>query len=163
MPHGEPKAVEKKRPLTPGHRFSRADGGFTMVEAIVSALLLTICLSAVVIVVRIGTQLQTSDNNHRQARGILRSTLEDEFDFRQYGTIPDSTTSVNIVDIDPRDGNVLQGHLSKIASSDSITLPTGTKIPVKAVTLVINWTEEGGDRDTVVRTLTMDKILAEVQ
>jgi type II secretory pathway pseudopilin PulG len=159
----KPNVAKKTRLSLKMSAFPRTASGFTIIESLVSALILTICLSAVVMVVRIGTQLQAADNNLRQARGILRSTFEDEFGFRQYGTIPDSTTRVNIIVIDPRDGNILQGHLSKIVGSDSIRSSSGTIMPVKIITLVLNWTETGAGQDTTVRTLTMDKILAEIR
>jgi prepilin-type N-terminal cleavage/methylation domain-containing protein len=141
----------------------RTASGFTLVEVMISAILVTICLSAVAAIVRVGTDLQVSDNNRRQARMILRSTFENEFGFRQYGTIPDSTVRDTIVDIDPGDGNVLKGELTKTTCSDSVSSVTGTRVPVKIITLSLKWNEPGADSNAAERSITLYKLLAAVQ
>jgi prepilin-type N-terminal cleavage/methylation domain-containing protein len=141
----------------------RTSSGFTLVEVLVSALLVTICLSAVAVVTRVGSQLQVSDNNHRQARGILRSVFEDEYNYRQYASIPDSSSQAGIVNIDPRDGNVLQGALTRTSVSDSVLSANGTMVPVKIITLTLKWDEGGAGQQADTQMVTMYKILAAIQ
>jgi prepilin-type N-terminal cleavage/methylation domain-containing protein len=137
--------------------------GFTLVEVLISSILVTICLSAVAVVTRVGTDLQVSDNNRRQARSILRSTFENDYGFRQYGAIPDSAVMWNIVNIDPRGGNILEGRLTKVTTSDSVNTVPGTRVPVKVITLTLAWDEQATGSSTVQRSITMRKILATVQ
>jgi type II secretory pathway pseudopilin PulG len=160
-------ATPERRSTAPAGKASgifRSTAGFSLAEVLISAILVTICLAAVGVVVRVGTQLQTTDNNHRQARAILRSTFENEFCFRQYATIPDSASTNIIINIDPRDGNILQGEMTKLTASDTVTATNGTSLPVKKITLTLRWNETGTlAGDTIPRSITMHKMLAAVQ
>jgi type II secretory pathway pseudopilin PulG len=142
---------------------SRTVTGFTLVEVLVSTILVTICLAAVASIVRVGTDLQVSDNNRRQARTLLRSTFEKEYGFRQYASIPDSALTVNTVDIDPYGVKVLKGELTKIIHSDSVSSVPGTRVPVKIITLTLRWNEPGMGSNMIPCSITMTKLLAAVQ
>ena len=138
---------------------SRKNAGYTLVETLVSGMLLVFAVSAAVAVVGTGTQLGASDNERRQARAIIRSVFEQSYDFRDYNQIPGNSVTVEDVQIDDRMGNPLIGQLSRTTSTENIVTNSGTSCPVKRVTLLLSWTSADGSNESI----TLSKIVADAQ
>jgi hypothetical protein len=137
----------------------RSSAGYTVIEILVSGILMTFSVSAVVAVVGTGTHLGSSDNHRRQARAIVRSVFEQEYDFRDYNTVPDNGSSIGSVEIDSREGNPLIGDLRREIVTDTMTAGNGSKFPVKRVTLVLKWLETANVPDSI----TLTKVMAKAQ
>ena len=137
----------------------RKNAGYTLVETLVSGMLLVFAVSAAVAVVGTGTQLGASDNERRQARAIIRSVFEQSYDFRDYNQIPGNSVTVEDVQIDDRMGNPLIGQLSRTTSTENIVTNSGTSCPVKRVTLLLSWTSADGSNESI----TLSKIVADAQ
>ena len=110
---------------------SGKNAGYTLIETLVSGMLLVFAVSAAVAVVGTGTQLGASDNERRQARAIIRSVFEQTYDFRDFNQIPASSATVEDVHIDERMGNPLIGQLSRTITAENIVTNSGTSCPVK--------------------------------
>ncbi len=137
----------------------KGSGGYSLVEVLVSGMLMTFAVTAAVAVVTTGTQLQSSDNLRRQARAVARTELERNYDFRDFNTIPASGKSTSSVTIDARPGNPLSGQMTTNIVSNTIATNTGTQVPVKEITVQVSWTGTEGISDSI----SITKIIANAQ
>lgn len=147
MRHGKTKAISDKK------------DGFTLVEVIVAAALITVSVIAVVAVVNTGSMLERSDNDRRQARVLIRSKFEQQYDFRNINTIPHDTTIFDSVVIDEREGTPLKGFVTTVIAAENITSNNNTAIPAIRIEMNCSWTETNGVGDSIKLT----KILAKAQ
>lgn len=142
----------KKRDL------AAARGGFTLVEVLVAAILITISVIAVVSVVNTGSVLEKSNNDRRAARAVLRSFFEQDYDLRDYTTVPgDTTFSMSIV-IEERQPNPMNGNMKTRIVTDTI-VNGSLEVQGKIVTITCSWVEPNGIGDSVALT----KIYAKAQ
>jgi hypothetical protein len=123
--------------------------GSSLVELLVSSVLVSFAVAAVVAVVVTGMQLSTSDNDRREARSIVRSIIEQRYDYKNYSTIPETYSAANTVEIDKRDGASLTGELSERVVTSTVATDNGTNIPVREVTVVLKWSEVDGVSDSI--------------
>ena len=137
----------------------KGSGGFTLVEVLVSGVLMTFAVTAVVAVVTTGSQLQSSDNLRRQARAVARTELERNYDFRNFNSIPDSGIVSSNVAIDARPGSPLTGQMTTNIVSSIINTSTGTQVPVKEITVQVSWNGTDGIADSI----SITKIIANAQ
>jgi len=144
------KAIQKK---------SRKNAGYTLIETLVSGVLMVFAVTAAVAVVGTGTQLGTSDNERRQARAIVRSMFEQAYDFRDFNTIPGNDTTVENIHIDERMGNPLVGQLTRFITTENVVTNSGTSCPVRRVELKVRWTSVSGTADSI----TLTKMVANAQ
>lgn len=140
------KIRELLKPVTSDRRH---EGGYTLVEVMVSGILMTFSISAVVAVMGTGSQLGVSDENRRQARAVVRTSFEQEYDFRNFNTIPDSMQQVDSVAINPRQGNALTGERITRVVIDSMNTDNGVGVPVKRITITLRWVDVDGAADSV--------------
>ncbi|MDR0305831.1 MAG: type II secretion system GspH family protein [Chitinispirillales bacterium] len=144
-------------------------GGFTIVELLISAVIMIIATFAVIVVVRKATDIDVEDHHTRQARMIIMEIFERDFDYRMYASglygngkyqiQPDQTsfeTEFDVV-IDSRDlhSEPLMGRLSLKVEHDEVTAGA-LNVDIHRVTAMVIWTEIGEVMDTV----TLSKILA---
>ncbi|MBN1129715.1 MAG: hypothetical protein JXA71_12045 [Chitinispirillaceae bacterium] len=130
--------------------------GFTLIEVLVSGMLLVLAVTAAVAVVGTGSQLSVSDNDRRQARAVVRTVFERLYDYRDFNIIPDHGTTVEEILIDERMGNPLFGRLTRTVTTETISTGSGTPLSVKRVDLMIRWTSSDGTVDS----LTLTKVVA---
>ncbi len=127
--------------------------GFTLVELLTSALILTIAIVAIVSVVRKGRDMQIVDYHRRLARTIIQKELEQKFDYRSF---PGPVTVVNdSVVIDENQGMQLKAHMSGTVSEDTITV-SSTNMMIKKIAITLSWQEVDGSSESV----TLSKWLA---
>jgi type II secretory pathway pseudopilin PulG len=137
----------------------RKNAGYTLIETLVSGMLLIFAVTAAVAVVGTGTQLGTSDNERRQARTLVRSIFEQSYDFRDFNQIPMNSATVEVVQIDARMGNPIVGQLKRTITTDNIVTNSGTLCPVKKVVLQVRWISVSGTTDSI----TFTKVVANAQ
>jgi type II secretory pathway pseudopilin PulG len=147
------KGVEMKRSAI------KNNSGYTLIEVLVSGILLVFAVTAAVAVVGTGTQLGTSDNDRRQARAVVRSIFEQSYDYRDFNIIPESDTAVEDIQIDERMGNPLVGQLTRTIITETITTNSGTPLSVRRVVLSLRWASVDGTADSI----TLTKLIASVQ
>ena len=138
---------------------NRKNAGYTLIETLVSGMLLVFAVSGAVAVVGTGTQLGASDNERRQARAVIKSVFEQTYDYRDYNQIPDNSVTVEQVTIDERMGNPLVGQLTSTTRLENIVTNSGTSCPVKNITLLLSWTSPDGTNESI----TLNKIVANAQ
>ena len=147
----------------------KGKGGFTIVELIVSAVILIIAVIAVVAVVRKSTEIQVVDYHRRQARAVIMRTFETVFDYRQFGgpynvqynEVQDTTVEVNAVPVevgvtvDERIPGVqpLTGKMTVTIYPRSFPGPAGAQpMAVHDVEIRVDWEEVDGSEEYVVLT-----------
>jgi type II secretory pathway pseudopilin PulG len=135
------------------------NAGYTLIETLVSGVLLVFAVTAAVAVVGTGTQLGTSDNDRRQARAVIRSQFERNYDFRDFNTIPQNSSTVEDVTIDERMGTPLVGQLTRAITTENVVTNSGTACSVKRVQLTLQWMDVNGVADSI----TLTKLMAEAQ
>jgi len=130
--------------------------GFTLVEVLVSAALISIALVAVVAVVRAGTGLNAIDDHRRQARTIISTKFESPaysymnfVNLSETPSIPDETVTIN-------SHGPLTGTLH-IVISPLKTYPTGS-VNYREISMTVYWPEQAG-----LDSLTLTKWLTQVQ
>jgi len=133
--------------------------GFSLVEVMVSGVLVAFSAAAVISVVSSGARLQVTDNDRRQARTLIKSEFEEHYDFRDYSTIVSNITQTEAVVIDEREGNQLQGTLTRRVKDTSVTTSSGTTLPAINVVITCAWNTDPQSADS----LTMSKIVAQAQ
>jgi type II secretory pathway pseudopilin PulG len=138
---------------------NRKNAGYTLIETLVSGMLLVFAVSGAVAVVGTGTQLGASDNERRQARAVIKSVFEQTYDYRDYNQIPDNSVTVEQVTIDERMGNPLVGQLTSTTRLENIVTNSGTSCPVKNITLLLTWTTPDGTNESI----TLNKMVANAQ
>jgi type II secretory pathway pseudopilin PulG len=125
------------------------NAGHSLVEVLVSGILLVFAVTAAVAVVGTGTQLTASDNDRRQARAVIRTVFEQSYDYRDFNVIPVNGTTTEEVLIDERMGLPLTGHLTKTVTEETIGTNSGTPLTVKKVNLSLCWTSPEGIADSI--------------
>jgi prepilin-type N-terminal cleavage/methylation domain-containing protein len=132
------KSTHLQRNKTPGN-------GYTLVEILVASVILVIVITAAIAAFRKGVELEVSDNHRREARTLLHTVLERNFDYRDYATfnICDSTYS------DTLDrGSGLLADIRTVVTMDS-TIYSGQNIPLKKVAVTVSWQEPGVGNDSI--------------
>jgi type II secretory pathway pseudopilin PulG len=135
---------------------SKRNAGYTLIETLVSGVLLIFAVTAAVAVVGTGTQLGSSDNDRRQARAVLRSIFEQNYDYRNFNTIPASLDFAEQVVIDERFGNPLVGNLTHTVRTENVLTGGGTTFPVRRVELKLQW----NNVDNVADSISLSKLVA---
>jgi prepilin-type N-terminal cleavage/methylation domain-containing protein len=126
-------------------RIESTENGYTLVETLVAAVILVIVITAAIAAFRKGVELETSDNHRREARTLLHAALERDFDYHNYAT-------VNICDSihnDTLDRSIgLLADVRTVVTMDTTTY-SGQNIPLKKVTVTVNWQEPGAGNDSI--------------
>ncbi|MBN1128171.1 MAG: hypothetical protein JXA71_04260 [Chitinispirillaceae bacterium] len=133
--------------------------GFSLVEVMVSAVFVALSVAAVVSAVSTGVRLQVTDNERRQARALIKSLFEEQYDFRNYQSIVPTTARTETVVIDERDGSLLQGELTTTVEDVSPATDNGCAVPARQVTLTCKWNTDPQTVDSIRLT----KIVAQAQ
>ena len=130
----------------------KSNKGYSLVEVLVAAAIITLSLVAVVAFVRKGQEMIVVQKHRAMARGIVEKKLEQRpFQPDNYSEIPNPfTTTDSSVIIDSGTTPNLQGTLTVSVSNPKVTA-TGA-VPYRAVTATVTWTEPGGGNDTVTVT-----------
>jgi len=160
-------------------------GGFTIVELLVSAVLMLIAVFAIVAVVRKTPELQELDYHRRQARTIIMRTFEENFDYISFPGpyhILDDDGQPDVLNIDDEitftiDDNgggagvtPLKGYMNikvdEITPTPTITVGTES-VPVRTqrITIELRWWEVGADKtkEEEAEKITLTKYLSEAR
>jgi hypothetical protein len=136
---------------------ARSVAGFSLVEALVAGVLIMLSVVAVVAVINTGSLFETNDNDYRQARAVIRSVFEQQYNFRDYNTIPESATTSETAVIDERQGNALNGTLTTRIAKDSVATTGGVKVQFKRISITCAWQGADGANDSVTLVKTVTK------
>ncbi|MFW5813351.1 MAG: prepilin-type N-terminal cleavage/methylation domain-containing protein [Fibrobacterota bacterium] len=120
--------------------------GFTLVELLTSAVILAIAVAAIVAVVRKGREMQIIDYHRRQARVEIQQTFESLYDYRKYPG-PDLLAGDSVV-IDERQEGVLKARRRTVVTDDTVNI-SGSDVPVRKITVTLNWREIDGSDESV--------------
>ena len=137
----------------------RSERGFSMVEVLVSGVFVALSVVAVVTAVTTGVKLQVNDNDRRQARALIKSVFEEQYDFRNFNSIVSNTTRTETVVIDERGSAQLQGEMTIAVQDVTPATGNGTTFPAKQVTITCRWNTDPGILDSIRLT----KIVAQAQ
>jgi prepilin-type N-terminal cleavage/methylation domain-containing protein len=126
-------------------RIESSENGYTLVETLVAAVILVIVITAAIAAFRKGVELETSDNHWREARTLLHAALERNFDYRNYATVNMCDSTYN----DTLDRGIgLLADVRTVVTVDTTTY-SGQNIPLKKVTVTVNWQEPGSGNDSI--------------
>jgi type II secretory pathway pseudopilin PulG len=132
--------------------------GFTLVEGIVAAVLVTLSVVAVVSAVNTGSTIERSNNDRRAARAVVRSFFEQDYNLRDYNTIPSDMMHSDSVVIEERPVNSVVGKLRTRIVMDTI-VNGPLEVQGKIISISCGWVEANGVCDSV----TLTKIYARAQ
>jgi prepilin-type N-terminal cleavage/methylation domain-containing protein len=135
--------------------------GFTLIEILVAATIISISLVSVVAFVRKGQEMITIDKHRRVARGAVERTLENtQYQPESYNNLPPIPAAPITTDIiiDAEMTPNIQGSLVVTIGNEQATV-NGNAAPHRAITATMTWTELGGNSETV----SITKWLANVQ
>lgn len=123
--------------------------GFSLVEILVAAAVISLSLFATVIMVRKGQEMINLDKHRRMARGIIERTLEnDDYQPANYNgltTITAPTPKDTVID----PGANIHGSLSVYVGAEQPTI-NGAAIPYRIITAAITWAEVGSTSNETV-------------
>jgi prepilin-type N-terminal cleavage/methylation domain-containing protein len=129
----------------------RARQGFTLVEILVSAIIIGIAIVAVVAVARKSREMDITFNHHRKARVLIDSCFESaEWQYPNYDNFANRQDSVLV---DPRSagGQVLKGLLSISVALDSTAGSVGGNVRYKNVNATLTWMEPEGTQSVSMK------------
>jgi prepilin-type N-terminal cleavage/methylation domain-containing protein len=126
-------------------RIESTENGYTLVETLVAAVILVIVITAAISAFRKGVELETSDNHRREARTLLHTVLERDFDYHNYATVT-MCDSMYHDTLDRSIGLLADGRI--VVTMDS-TMYSGQNIPLKKVTVTVSWQEPGSGNDSI--------------
>jgi prepilin-type N-terminal cleavage/methylation domain-containing protein len=131
--------------------------GFTLVEIVVSTVIIGIAILAVVTVIRKSREIDITYVHHHKARALIDSCFEDSV--WQYANYDNFTADQDSVLIDARSsgGQPLKGHLSITLALDSTQGTSGDWVKYQNVTATIAWPEPEG-----TQTVTCTKAVPEL-
>ena len=129
--------------------------GFSIVEVLVAATILSLSTIAMVVMIRKGTDIQVSVRHRQAARLALAARLETN-GLNTFNSLAAPSTADDSVSIDIRDTDTLKGNIRTDISNETISI-NGSNIPVKRVRLLISWQETGDEQDS----LAMERLVTE--
>jgi prepilin-type N-terminal cleavage/methylation domain-containing protein len=119
-----------------------SDKGFSLVEILVSAIVIGIAITAVVAVTRKSREIDITYQHSRRARGIIDSCFESSpYQYQNYANLPTVTDAP--VSLDPRYSN-LNGYLNIDVAEPPPVAAKSTPVTYKIVTATVKWTEPEG-------------------
>lgn len=140
----------------------RKYNGYTIVELLVAAIILTVAIASIVAVVSKGRTLDISDKHRRQARSIIDGIMEKQFNDKDYNLISSAMNDSYDMPLDPRENVPLPATVSIAVDDDDPDLyVSGSDIPVKKVTISVTWRTEP-DNETP-ETISISKWIAKAR
>lgn len=124
--------------------------GFSIIELLVAATILSVTIVAVVSMVRKSQEIQLAEKHHQEVRAILNAQFEQLYGYKQFASIAVKDTVKSVV-IDNRNGSPLTGTLYVSIDSNG-EMASGTLVPVKKVSLSVAWDEAENERDSLILT-----------
>ncbi|MBN2036990.1 MAG: type II secretion system protein [Chitinispirillaceae bacterium] len=130
--------------------------GFTLVEILVAAVVISLSLFATIAMVRKAQELTSLDRHRRAARAIIERTLETPTYTRDaYYGLAAGTQNQNVL-IDKR--NNLQGTLTvTVGNEQNINGAMGIAIPHKRITMTVTWQERSAANTTTTESVNIEK------
>jgi competence protein ComGC len=134
--------------------------GFTLVELLVSSIIVMLSIAAIVSMLRKGREIDVNDRYRRNARAIVNSRFESpQFDYTRYSVLLTQTgvtTENNIVIDSLANGTVITGTLTTTIEA-AITTPAsdGVNVPYIPITINLAWqTIDGNDNIIITKFIT---------
>lgn len=128
--------------------------GFSIIEILISAAILSVAIIAIVTIVRKGRDIQIADKHRQEARAILNARFESIYGNGSYGSIQPGTSDTIVVIDERPEGVPLTGVLTSTVVQVNVDV-SGTRIPTRQVTLSLVWDDFESESDTI----TMEKWL----
>lgn len=122
----------------------RRDGGFSIVEVLIASMILSIMVAAVVGFIQKSNEIRIGGDHRRTARAIIDTRFEQRYRSRMFNALPDAGSIDTEVTIDSRTGtNPLRGTMYTRIDSTAVTCTDNMEVPVKKVTISVNWSDYG--------------------
>ena len=122
--------------------------GFSFVEIMVAAMVISVMIISVIAMVRKGSEWIPLNRHMRFARGIIASTMEKQaYQPENYNNCVAGTTTTTEI-LDPKTN--LQGTFSLTITAE-IAQVNGVTVPHREITGVITWMEPGNPDTQTVR------------
>ena len=139
-----------------------AFSGFSLVEVLVSAAVLSISFVSIVAFIRKGHEQIALDRHRRSARGIIDRTLESaRFEPESYVHFDSAPAPETITEaIDPKTG--LTGTLTVTVGPEQQSMQ-GAAIPYRQITASMVWNEPSNPDVVSPETVSVEKWLTKVQ
>lgn len=122
--------------------------GFSIIEVLISAAILSIAVTAIVTVVRKGRDIQMADKHRREARAILNARFENMYADGSYESIQVGTSHDSVIIDERPEGVPLMGELTESVEEVNVSV-SGTQIPTRQVTLSLIWNDVGIEMDSI--------------
>ena len=131
--------------------------GFTLVELLVSSIIIVLSIVAIVAMLRKGREIDINDKYRRKARTIVMSEFEaPKFHYSRYpNLVTGTTTRTDTIDARKSASPILGTLTTIIGAVDSTTASNGYRIAYRPVTMSIVWsTVDGSDTITLTKRIT---------
>ena len=136
----------------------KSNKGYSLIEVLVAAAVITLSLIAMVAFVRKGHEMIAVQKHRAMARGFVQRQLENPPYQPEYYNTLTTISSPPPSDVVLDTGINLHGSLTVTVNDEQPNI-NGINAPHRAVTAAVVWTEPGGNNDTVRIT----KLLTDVQ
>ena len=127
--------------------------GFTIVEVLVAAVILSLSVVGTVAMVRKSQDMISQDKNRRAARGFIVKTLEQSsFEPENYAALTTSTTTQSVsINAAASINGTLITEISdeQTQTGASNTFGVAVDIPYREITVTVKWNETGDKKDSV--------------
>jgi prepilin-type N-terminal cleavage/methylation domain-containing protein len=134
--------------------------GFSLVEVLVAAMVISIALFSVIAMVRKGQELIGLDRHLREARGIIVRTLESPgFQPENYNNIL-TGSATQLVTIDSHAN--LKGSCTITINAEQPVV-NGVSVPHREIDAIVSWIENSGSNTPHNESVRVVKWLANVQ
>jgi prepilin-type N-terminal cleavage/methylation domain-containing protein len=134
--------------------------GFSLVEVLVAAMIISIAFFSVIAMVRKGQELTGLDRHLREARGIIVRTLESPgFQPENYNNLLAGSTT-QLVTIDSHAN--LKGSFT-ITVNEEQPVVNGVPAPYREIDAIVSWIENSGSNTSYNESVRVVKWLANVQ
>jgi prepilin-type N-terminal cleavage/methylation domain-containing protein len=130
--------------------------GFTLIEIIVAAMVLSISIVATVSMVRKAQELSSLDEHRRKARGIIDGVLETTtYQRENYVNLATATTTQAIM-IDSS-SNLAGTLVTKVGAQQTMSGAWTLPINYRTVTFTVSWNELGASMKSFSDTVRIEK------
>ncbi|MBN1982872.1 MAG: type II secretion system protein [Chitinivibrionales bacterium] len=111
--------------------------GYSLVELLVAAVILTLIIAVVVASIRKGSEIDVADNYRRQARALIINLMETDFNHRNFNTLQQENVTIP-VSLSNQNGHQIGATIQRSVVGNFMVV-TGTTFPVWEIDITVRW------------------------